>query len=461
MSDPSTSCQKKRKVHYISSKEYVEICNLHPKVYGRSVLVNSLLEAYDLFDKMVITPPKMCTQGDLLTFHTKDYITCLQSIESYFKENSPGDMKEYKSGNIDHTDLLEDEENDITSHGFGYDCEVFPNLYSYTKFVAGATMTAADALLNKECDIAVNLNGGWHHAHVDEAAGFCYINDIVIGILHLLKQFKRILYIDFDIHHGDGVEEAFKYSKKVFTLSLHRYHKGFFPGTGDHDDIGLGAGEYYTCNIPLKSSIKDHSYVSIFKDIFQEVNSIFKPDVIVCQCGADMLNGDPLGDFNLTETCLSDCLQIVTAVNVPMLILGGGGYNLQNTAKCWVKMVASLLNETIDENIPEHDFLETYGPDFSLCISPGNRKDENTESYLTELMEEVTDNLQQCLLDIDDTRADDSNKVKEKFSLKRTMNNDCDDDEADGLDGNNCDEVLKNESSNGTLEVKKMRENEC
>lgn len=253
------------------------------------------------------------------------------------------------------------------------------------------------------------------------------------------------------------MEEAFKFSKKVFTLSLHRYHKGFFPGTGDHDDIGLGAGEYYTCNIPLKSSIKDQSYTIFFKEIFQEINSIFKPDIIVCQCGADMLNGDPLGDFNLTEACLSDCLQIITAVNVPMLVLGGGGYNLQNTAKCWVKMIASLLNETIDENIPEHDFLETYGPDFSLCISPGNRKDENTESYLTELMEEVTDNLQQCSLDINDAGTDDSNKVKKKSSLKRTINDNFDKDEINKLDGSPCDEVLKDESS--IIELKKMREN--
>ena len=458
MSIPSTSSQKKTtRVHYISSKEYVDICNLHPKVYGRSTLVDSLLKAYGLLDKMTVTPPKMCSKGDLLTFHTKEYIQCLQSIESYFKENGCNDIKQYKSGDIDHTDLLEDEEIDIVSHGFGYDCEVFPNLFSYTMFVAGATMTAADALLNKECDIAVNLNGGWHHAHVDEAAGFCYVNDIVIGILHLLKQFKKVLYIDFDIHHGDGVEEAFKFSKKVFTLSIHRFHKGFFPGTGDHDEVGSGAGEYYTCNVPLKTSIQDQSYKRIFKDIFSNVNSIFKPDAIVCQCGADMLNGDPLGDFNLTEECLSDCLQIVRTVNVPMLILGGGGYNPQNTARCWVKMIASLLNETIDENIPEHDFLETYGPDFSLCISPGNRKDENTASFLSELIEEITSNLKQCSLAVSGDGIDADEK---ELSLKRTIDK-CDNviDDADGGTESGHD-VLNKDPSISSLDVKKMRENE-
>ena len=430
-------------VHYISSKEYLDVCDLHPKICGRSTIVNSLLDAYGLLDKMTVIPPKICSQEDLSTFHSQDYIECLQCIEEYFKENCSGDLTGYKSGDIDHTDLLEDEERDIISHGFGYDCEVFPNLFSYTKFVAGATVTAADTLLNKECDIAINLNGGWHHAHVDEAAGFCYVNDIVIGILHLLKQFRRVMYIDFDIHHGDGVEEAFKFSKKVFTLSLHQFHKGFFPGTGDHDDVGSGAGEYYTCNIPLKSGIQNESYILIFKKVFKIAQEFFKPDVVVCQCGADMLNGDPLGGFNLTEDCLPKCLQIVRSANVPMLILGGGGYHLQNTARCWAKMVASLLGKDIDENIPEHDYLEKYGPDFSLQISAGNRKDENTDSYLCNLIEEVSGNLKQCSLALNQVEQENLSPV-----LKRSKNCDSVDNEDEKI-------PLKQDYP----EIKKLKEN--
>jgi len=103
-----------------------------------------------------------------------------------------------------------------------------------------------------------------------EASGFCYVNDIVLAILELLKYHQRVLYIDIDVHHGDGVEEAFYTTNRVMTVSFHRFGD-FFPGTGDIRDKGFGEGENYALNIPLNSGIDDDSYFHLFKTIMSEV----------------------------------------------------------------------------------------------------------------------------------------------------------------------------------------------
>ena len=105
----------------------------------------------------------------------------------------------------------------------------------------------------------MNWAGGLHHAKKSEASGFCYVNDIVLAILELLKYHQRVLYIDIDIHHGDGVEEAFYTTDRVMTVSFHKYGE-YFPGTGDLRDIGAGRGKYYSLNFPLRDGIDDQCY---------------------------------------------------------------------------------------------------------------------------------------------------------------------------------------------------------
>ncbi|XP_010835595.1 PREDICTED: histone deacetylase 8-like, partial [Bison bison bison] len=97
----------------------------------------------------------------------------------------------------------------------------------------------------------------------DEASGFCYLNDAVLGILRLRRKFDRILYVDLDLHHGDGVEDAFSFTSKVMTVSLHKFSPGFFPGTGDVSDVGLGKGRYYSVNVPIQDGIQDERYYHI------------------------------------------------------------------------------------------------------------------------------------------------------------------------------------------------------
>jgi histone deacetylase 1/2 len=128
-----------------------------------------------------------------------------------------------------------------------------------------ATLAAANKLIRGESDIAINWAGGLHHAKKTEASGFCYINDIVLAVLELLRYHQRVLYIDIDIHHGDGVEEAFSTTDRVMTASFHMTE--FFPGTGKLEETGIGKGKNYAVNVPLQKGMDDWSYQNLFEPV--------------------------------------------------------------------------------------------------------------------------------------------------------------------------------------------------
>jgi len=146
------------------------------------------------------------------------------------------------------------------------DCPCFEGMFEFSQIAAGASIDAAIKLNHKSTDIAINWSGGLHHAKKQEASGFCYVNDIVLSILELLKYHNRVLYIDIDVHHGDGVEEAFYTTNRVMTVSFHRYGD-FFPGTGDLKETGIGEGQYYSLNIPLKKGIDDTCFLNIYNTV--------------------------------------------------------------------------------------------------------------------------------------------------------------------------------------------------
>ena len=145
---------------------------------------------------------------------------------------------------------------------------------------------------------------------------------------------QRVLYIDIDVHHGDGVEEAFYTTDRVMTVSFHKFGD-FFPGTGHIKDIGANNGKHYSLNVPLNDGIDDDSFRGLFRPIIQKVMDVYQPDAVVLQCGADSLSGDRLGCFNLSVKGHADCLRFLRSFNVPLMVLGGGGYTIRNVARCW------------------------------------------------------------------------------------------------------------------------------
>jgi histone deacetylase 1/2 len=201
-----------------------------------------------------------------------------------------------------------------------------------------------------------------------------------------------VLYIDIDVHHGDGVEEAFYTTDRVMTVSFHKYGE-YFPGTGDLRDIGAGKGKHYAVNFPLRDGITDEVYETIFQPVMAKIMECYQPNVIVHQCGADSLTGDRLGCFNLTLKGHGKCVEYMRSFNVPMLVVGGGGYTIRNVARAWTNETAIALGQEISNELPYNDYFEYYGPEYKLNIRPSNMPNQNSIEYLEKIKNRLFENL--------------------------------------------------------------------
>lgn len=235
----------------------------------------------------------------------------------------------------------------------GEDCPVFDGMYEFCQLYTSGSIGGAIRLNQDAADIVINWAGGLHHAKKAEASGFCYVNDCVLGILELLKKHDRVLYIDIDVHHGDGVEEAFYTTDRVMTLSFHKFGE-YFPGTGDIKDKGFGKGENYAINVPLHDGLDDDSFIYMFKPVIAKIMENYRPGAVVLQCGADSLSGDRLGCFNLSLEGHGACVSYVRSFNIPTLVLGGGGYTLGNVPRCWAYETSLLLDKPVDVSCRLH-----------------------------------------------------------------------------------------------------------
>eukprot|EP01040_Poterioochromonas_malhamensis_P019778 gene19778-23451_t len=210
----------------------------HPFKPHRVRMTHSLIVNYGLFRKMDCFRPKLITAAQMTHFHSDDYINFLRLI-------TPDNMADYVR--------------QLQRFNIGDDCPVFDGLYEYCQIYTSGSIGGAIRLNEGLADVAINWAGGLHHAKKSEASGFCYVNDCVLAILELLKSHQRVLYIDIDVHHGDGVEEAFYTTNRVMTCSFHKFGE-FFPGTGDIKDKGCDEGENYSINVPLHDGMDDESY---------------------------------------------------------------------------------------------------------------------------------------------------------------------------------------------------------
>jgi len=345
----------------------------HPMKPHRVTMAHHLILSYDLYKHMEVYRPSLATQGMMKEYHSADYVNFMKTVNvDTFHEN---------------TSLLQ-------QFNMGDDCPIFEGLFDYCSTYTGASLNAAHRLNNKTSEIAINWSGGLHHAKKTQASGFCYVNDIVLAILELLKYHARVLYIDIDIHHGDGVEEAFYHTDRCMTVSFHKYGQ-FFPGTGDVVDTGIREGQGYSINAPLKSGIDDKTYDKLFKPVMQAVMDTYQPSVVVLQCGADSLANDRLGVFNLTLEGHAKCVKFMKNFNVPLMVLGGGGYNIRNVARCWAYETAVLLEKPISDDIPMNDFIQYYGPDYRLSIPQLPLENCNSSEYLSKIRVQILEQLRQ------------------------------------------------------------------
>ncbi|OMP86286.1 Histone deacetylase RPD3 [Diplodia seriata] len=314
---------------------------------------------------------KPASKFEMTQFHTDEYVDFLQKVTP---DNMDNFAKEQSKFNV------------------GDDCPVFDGLFEYCGISAGGSMEGAARLNRGKCDVAVNWAGGLHHAKKSEASGFCYVNDIVLGIIELLRFKQRVLYIDIDVHHGDGVEEAFYTTDRVMTASFHKYGE-YFPGTGELRDIGVGNGKHYAVNFPLRDGITDETYKSIFEPVIKAVMDWYRPEAVVLQCGGDSLSGDRLGAFNLSMRGHANCVRFVKSFNLPTLVLGGGGYTMRNVARTWAFETGQLVGSELGPQLPYNDYFDYFAPDFELDVRPSNMDNANSPEYLDKIRIQVIENI--------------------------------------------------------------------
>lgn len=238
------------------------------------------------------------------------------------------------------------------------DNPILSGVYKWSLLTAGGTFEAMRQILRGDTLVAFNPLGGFHHGMPGRAEGFCYLNDVAITILYALREEPtlKIAYLDLDAHHGNGVQEAFYDEPRVFVASIHETGKTLYPGSGSESEIGEGEGEGFTLNFPLEPGSDDEVYGLALREAVFPLVRAFGPDLIVAVIGADTLISDPLTHLRLTNNGYQRAVAGIPDICPKILALGGGGYDLYRTARCWT-LAWSLLNRVV----PEDEFAGIVG----------------------------------------------------------------------------------------------------
>jgi acetoin utilization protein AcuC len=305
----------------------------HPLKPIRFRLTYELVKAYGLLQlpqtRLIHAHP--CTEEDLATVHSVNYIEAVRFGEEMFPEW------------------------DLASFGLGTeDNPSFPAVYDHSRLAVGASLQAAQLVARGEVAIAFNMAGGQHHASRNRASGFCYFNDVAIVIRYLVDQGYRVAYVDIDAHHGDGVQEIFYRTNQVLTISLHESGQYLFPWSGFEREIGLGEGKGYAVNIPLLPHSDDEIFWHAFQAVVPQLLECFKPDVLVTQLGVDSFQTDLLTTLNVTT---NGFCQVITELKRlspgKWVALGGGGYDILHVPRAWTLAWAIMNEIELPEQLPE------------------------------------------------------------------------------------------------------------
>ncbi|KAL6870976.1 hypothetical protein ACP4OV_014824 [Aristida adscensionis] len=349
---------RKRVCYYYDPRIFdVDYGAKHPMVPRRVSMAHALVRAYDLLDDMDLLRVAPATKEDLMPTHDGAYLDLLRDLTpaAYHRDGGlQAEAGKRKLGQFEEQDRR-------GCWKINDDNPVIAGLWDYCLRYAGGSLAAARALAGGGYRVAINWSGGMHHACHGEAGGFCYVNDIVVAVRALLGRFRRVLYVDVDAHHGDGVEAAFADDPRVMTVSFHQYDGvDFFPGTGKVDDVGGEHARYRALNVPLEAGTGDERYHALFRPITARAMEVFRPGAVVLQSGADSLAGDRIAGLGLSVRGHAKCLRLLLGYDVPLLLLGGGGYTINHVAACWCYETAVAIGKEIPNEIPEHGYKGYY-----------------------------------------------------------------------------------------------------
>jgi acetoin utilization protein AcuC len=291
----------------------------HPFGADRHDAFTRELEARRLTQRVHALEPREASYDELLAFHTPQYV-------DFVRERSQSGLGFLDAG----------------------DTPAFRGVYEAAATVVGASLRAAEAIMTGVVRRGFVPIAGLHHAARDHAAGFCVFNDcgVVIELLRSRHGLARVGYVDIDAHHGDGVFYAFEEDPGVIFADIHEDGRTLYPGTGATGEKGRGAAEGTKLNIPVPAGADDRTFARVWPQVLEHL-SRFAPELIILQCGADSVQGDPITHMCYSPRVHAQAARDLAALADQMghgrvLALGGGGYNRENLSHAWCAVVEAL-----------------------------------------------------------------------------------------------------------------------
>ncbi|WP_026676610.1 acetoin utilization protein AcuC [Fictibacillus gelatini] len=295
----------------------------HPFNHFRVKLTYDLLNSMGALTEEQVIPPLEACDEQLALIHDRAYIEAV-------KKAGEGDYDESAS----------------LTFGLGTeDTPIFPHMHEASALIVGATLQAVDMVMDGKATHALNLSGGLHHGFRGKASGFCIYNDCSIAIEYMRRKYGvKVLYVDTDAHHGDGVQWAFYDDADVCTLSIHETGRYLFPGTGQITEKGQGKGYGFSFNLPIDAFTEDESWIELYKTSLLEIADYFKPDVIFTQNGADAHFLDPLTHLCSTMKTYDTIPRLAKTIadaycGGRWIAVGGGGYDIWRAVpRAWARI---------------------------------------------------------------------------------------------------------------------------
>ena len=322
---------KKRAV-FLSSSEYSKYTYTknHPLRSPRITLLTEFMNAEGLLRSEDVVESRYATMDELLTFHELEYIHALMEADRC-KCVPKGAREKFNIGS--------------------YENPVSPAIFKGSSLAAGSSLQAVDLYI--EGGVPFNPAGGMHHAFRNRANGFCFINDPALSIERLRnKGFKKILYLDLDAHHCDGVQDGYYESADVYVVSIHQSPEYSFPfATGFLKERGSGNGKGFNLNVPLPQGVNDTEYLYVVEKVVDYVRDVFEPDVYILQLGCDTLKMDPLSRLALSNRGFLEAFRIIREALGEGIYLGGGGYNPPVVVRAWALIWCEIAQFKIPHRI--------------------------------------------------------------------------------------------------------------
>ncbi|MCG0314699.1 MAG: acetoin utilization protein AcuC [Calditerricola sp.] len=307
----------------------------HPFDQRRLVLTVDLLQEWGLIAPGQIIAPRVATDDELQLAHESTYIDAVKRASE-----NPGTPEAYLAYNIGTEDN-----------------PAFAGMHEAAALAVGGTLLAAEWVMEGKADHAVNLAGGLHHALRGRASGFCIYNDCAVAIAWLRRHYgARVLYLDTDAHHGDGVQWAFYDDPDVLTVSLHETGRTLFPGTGFVHERGDGPGFGRSINVPLEPFTEDDSWLECYTTVVERVAHRFRPDIIITQNGCDAHVWDPLSHLCATTRIYAEIPKLAHRLahelcDGRLVAVGGGGYDIWRVVpRAWALLWAELVDRPFAGN---------------------------------------------------------------------------------------------------------------